>query len=75
MPQADLTSFHALIVSTFCLVVLFFCLTFYYMTPLWSLVNKLNSKKVLTQFFLTKQKELILNSRSHPLAGKASITL
>jgi len=55
MPQADLTSFHTLIVSTFFLVVFFFILTFYYMTPLWSLINKLNSKKTLVQFFLNKE--------------------
>jgi len=62
MPQADLTSFHTLIVSTFFLVVFFFGLTFYYMTPLWSLINKLNSKKTLVQFFLNKGKQCSLVS-------------
>ena len=62
MPQSDLTSFHALIISTFFLVVFFFILTFYYMTPLWSLINKLNSKKSLVLFFLNKAKQCNLVS-------------
>jgi len=65
MPQADLTTFHSLVIYSGLMVTFFFILTFYYMTPLWSLTNKLNSKKTLVQFFLNKaqQSNLVNYSR------------
>ena len=74
MPQSDLTSFHGLIISAFILVAFVFVLTFNYLTPFWSLVNKLNSKKGLSNLFLKKQKQSMLIS-SVTLTGKTSSTI
>lgn len=54
MPQADLTSFHSLTITTFVLIFFFFSFVFYYITPFWSTVLKLNVKKALISFFLLK---------------------
>jgi uncharacterized protein (DUF983 family) len=54
MPQADLTSFHSLTITTFLLIFFFFSFVFYYVTPFWSTVLKLSVKKALISFFLIK---------------------
>lgn len=54
MPQADLTTFHSLTVTTFFLIFFFFSFVYYYITPFWSVVLKLGVKKTLIVFFLLK---------------------
>jgi len=54
MPQADLTSFHSLTITTFLLIFFFFSFVFYYITPFWSTILKLSVKKALISFFLLK---------------------
>lgn len=64
MPQADLTSFHSLTITTFFLIFFFFSFTFYYITPFWSTILKLDVKKALISFFLLRTtKTSFLNNR------------
>jgi len=55
MPQADLTSFHSLTFSVLVLILIFFNIIYYYLTPFWSAYIKSTSKIM----FLPALKNLI----------------
>jgi len=54
MPQADLTSFHSLTVTSCLLVLVFFSFSFYYLVPFWSVFHKVTAKKAQAGLFLSR---------------------
>ncbi len=54
MPQADLMTFHTLVILMGSLLLVLFSFIYYYLVPFWSALLKTDFKKLLIIFFIEK---------------------